>query len=156
MSLVRRHLRRGVVAWLACHALTLTALVPRDCCAAHTHPPAAASDVRHDASAPVNAPPCHEVVAEAPAPPMADHCDMPASDGSACPMHRAAASPDACALTGVCHAPDAALASVLWQAAVPPAAPHLVTPVAALAPRPLSAPPSVALSVPPDSPPPRS
>ncbi len=59
-------------------------------------------------------------------------------------------------MTGACHAPDAALASVLWQAAVAPSAPHLVTPVAALAPRAAIAAPSLALAVSPDSPPPRS
>ena len=37
MRIVRRHVRSGVVAWLVCHALTFTALVPRDCCAAHAH-----------------------------------------------------------------------------------------------------------------------
>ena len=59
-------------------------------------------------------------------------------------------------MTGVCHAPDAALASVLWQAAVAPSAPRLVTPVAALAPRAAIAALSLALALPPDSPPPRS
>lgn len=154
MSLVRRHLRRSVVAWLACHALTFTALVPRDCCAAHAHAVASSPD---GAAAAVDAP-CHEMAAGTPAPPPVsdDHCDMPASDGSTCPMHRAGASPAACAMTGLCHAPDAALASVLWQAALAPSAPHLVTPVAALAPRAAIAAPSIALAVPPDSPPPRS
>ena len=154
MSLFRRHLRRGVVVWLACHALTFTALVPRDCCAAHAH---AATSSPGDTAGEVDAP-CHEMAAATPAPPPVtdDHCDMPASDGAACPMHRAGASPVSCAMTGVCHAPEAALASVLWQAAVAPSAPQLVTPVAALAPRPAIAAPSLALAVPPDSPPPRS
>lgn len=142
MAWIRRHLRRGVVAWLVCHAITFTALVPRDCCATHAH-----ADV----------PPCHEMAAEvAAAPGMGDHCDMPSSDGAAYPMHRAGAPAAGCAMTGVCHAPEAALASVLWQAAVAPAPLQLVTPAAVRAPRAAPVTPSLALTVPPDSPPPRS
>jgi len=154
MSLVRRHLRRGVVVWLACHALTFSALVPRDCCAAHEH----AAMSSPDGTAAAADAPCHEMATgrSMPQAVTVDHCDMPASDGAGCPMHRAGASPVSCAMTGACHAPDAALASVLWQAAVAPSAPRLVTPVAALAPRAAFAALSLALALPPDSPPPRS
>lgn len=54
MSAVRRHLRRGVVAWLLCHALTFTALVPRDCCAAHAHAAPAATASVDDAACPMH------------------------------------------------------------------------------------------------------
>lgn len=162
MSLVRRHLRRGVVAWLVCHVLTFTALVPRDCCAAHAHAAVAPSGASHHAAAaaPADAPPCHEMGAEAPAPApepaMGDHCDMPASDGAACPMHRAGAPAAGCAMTGVCHAPDAALAAVLWPAAVTPVTPALPLPAVATVPPLAVATSSIALAVPPDAPPPRS
>lgn len=163
MTLVRRHLRRGVVAWLACHVLTFTALVPRDCCAAHGHAEVpAARAAHHEAAMPATepAPPCHEMAAEAPpaapAPAPGDHCDMPSSEGAACPMHRAGAVPADCSMTGVCHAPEAALAAVLWQAAVTPAAPALPVPaVAAVSGHAIGA-LSIALAVPPDAPPPRS
>lgn len=140
MTLIRRHLRRGVVGWLVCHVLTFTALVPRDCCAAH---------------ASTEAPPCHDMTAAAPAPVMGDHCDMPASDGAACPMH-GATSAAGCAMAGVCHVADAALAAVLWQAAVTPVAPVLAAPAVAPAPHVAIAALSIALALPPDSPPPRS
>lgn len=163
MTLVRRHLRRGVVAWLACHVLAFTALVPRDCCAAHAHADVpAAHAAHHEAAAPATTepPPCHEMTGETPAaasaPASGDHCDMPSSDGAACPMHRAGAAPADCSMTGVCHAPEAALAAVLWQAAVPPAAPIVLTPAVAAVDRVVVAISSRALARPPDSPPPRS
>lgn len=129
MIFVRRHLRCGVVAWLLCHALTFTALMPRDCCAAHGH---------------------------AGAPAAGDHCDMTAHDGAACPMHRAGVPAAPCAMTGGCHAPEAALAAVLLQSAVlvPSAAPAPIF-SAAVGPRP----PDVSarsLTTPPDAPPPRA
>lgn len=114
MSLVRRYLRRGVVAWLVCHALTFTALVPRDCCAAHGHAALASDETAPSAG---DVPPCHEAVAE-PAPPPGAHCDMAAADGAACPMHRPGAAPGSCAMSALCHAPESALAAVVLQAAV--------------------------------------
>lgn len=54
MALIRRHLRRGVVAWLVCHALTYTALVPRDCCAAHAHAARANAVSVDDAACPMH------------------------------------------------------------------------------------------------------
>jgi hypothetical protein len=38
MTLLRRHLRLWVAAWIAFQALSLSAFVPRDCCAAHRLP----------------------------------------------------------------------------------------------------------------------
>ena len=54
MFAVRRHLRRGVAAWLVCHALTFTALVPRDCCAAHAHAARAEAAPDGDAACPMH------------------------------------------------------------------------------------------------------
>lgn len=156
MVLVRWYLHRGVVAWLVGQLLTFTALVPRDCCALHGHTSSPGSGPAHAApAAETEAPPCHEAAATpVPAAPT-EPCAMTAEDGGACPMHRTpAAAP--CAMTGVCHAPEAVLAAVLWQSAVPvapaviavPAAVALATPSAAASPR--------ALALPPDLPPPRS
>ena len=38
MTLFRRHLRLWVAAWIAFQVLSLSAFVPRDCCAAHRLP----------------------------------------------------------------------------------------------------------------------
>jgi len=147
--MVRRHLRSGVTAWLVCHALAFTTLVPRECCAAHRPGP------RDAASAPAgDAAPCHK---PAPAAPVAgSHCDMPASDGAACPMHAAPPTPAGCAMSGACAAPAAALAAIVMQAAVLAASnlplPHLV-PQAVSRPRDVSAP---SLATPPAAPPPRA
>lgn len=153
MRLIRRQLRRGVVAWLACHVLTFTALVPRDCCAAHAHG-RAADEPPVESAAPAEAgAPCHETAAS-PAPEA--HCDMATADGAACPMHRPGAAPVGCRMSGVCHAPEAALAAVIWQAAIPPSAAEATAPVAAR----LAAAPvverSITRAIPPDLPPPRS
>lgn len=161
MSFVRRHLRRGVTAWLLCHALTFTALVSGDCCAAHAHATDGSATPHHHAamSTPAgeaDAPPCHETgapVAATPAP--GDHCDMPASDGAACPMHRSGALPADCAMTGVCHAPEAALAAVLWQAAPAPAVASVPVPAATTVAARAGDVSPISLAVPPDAPPPR-
>lgn len=94
-----------------------TALVPRDCCAAHAHGKAtvAGADAGHAGHEAPAAEPCHDAPTT-PAP--GAHCEMAAADGAACPMHRTGAMPVDCAMTGVCHAPDAALSAVLLQSAV--------------------------------------
>ena len=156
MRVVRRHLRFGAATWLVCHVLAFSALLPRDCCAAHAHAGAAAVDqvvVDHSAHGmPAATGHEHHV---SPAPGDGAQCPMRDADGTPCPMHDGGASPLACQMTGVCNQPAAALAAVLMQAAVPPA-------VFALVPR--STDPLVArvadeqlrtLAVPPDSPPPR-
>lgn len=154
MTFVRRHLRRGVAAWLLCHALMFTALVPRDCCAAHAHGKASAAGTtdEHAGHAAPAAEPCHEVAAT-PAP--GAHCEMSAADGAACPMHQTGALPVDCAMTGVCHAPDAALSAVLLQAAV--AVPSFTfTPQVVPGTRPRATDVSTtSLAVSPDAPPPR-
>ena len=143
MRTVRRHLRRGVTAWLVCHVLAFSALVPRDCCAAHAH-------ARHPGAA--EAAPCHEEAAPAPG----AHCEMGAEDGAACPMHAGSGATEAeCVMTGVCNAPGAALAAVLMQAAVP-ALPFTLTPALATTPTPRALPVTlVSLLLSPASPPPR-
>ena len=118
MQLVRRHLRRFVSVWLVCHVLTFSALVPRDCCAAHAHQ-------SHGTAATSAEAPCHEAATAEHA--SGSHCPMPADAGAACPMHTAGATPSDCRMTGVCNAPAAALAAVLMSAAVP-ATPFTLTP----------------------------
>jgi hypothetical protein len=148
MSVVRRHLRRGASLWLVYYALTFTALVPRDCCAAHAHA-AESHDGASEESA--GAPPCHETAETSSG---GGHTEMPV-DGAACPMHAAGTMPADCEMSGVCDAPEAALAAILLQWAVPVSATTL--------PQPLiegdlyrggnvSA---ASLAIPPDAPPPR-
>ncbi len=155
MRAVRRHLRAGAATWLICHVLAFSAMVPRDCCAAHAHAAVAAEAPAdhsgHDMGAAAHA---HH---QAPVPAHADgaQCPMRAADGTPCPMHDGSSSPAACQMTGVCNQPAAALAAVLMQAAVPPA-PFALVPRAAqvIAPR-ASDEQRHSLAVPPDSPPPR-
>jgi hypothetical protein len=145
-----------VAAWLICHVLAFSALLPRDCCAAHAHSGAAplseaAAAADHSAHLAVD-PHAHH---EAPLP-AGTACPMAAADGAPCPMHDGAAPGGAaCRMTGVCNQPAAALAAVLMQAAVPAA-------IFAFQPLDLTAPVVVtadasphALVLPPDSPPPR-
>lgn len=153
MVLVRRHLRRGVVAWLVGQLLTFTALVPRDCCALHAHATSPAGAHHEAAPAGDDVPPCHRASAPAAS---EDHCNMGTADGAACPMHQSRPAAAPCAMTGQCHAPEAALAAVLWQAAVPPPPTVVAAPAATVL---ALTPPAEALSalaLPPDLPPPRS
>jgi hypothetical protein len=149
MRLVRRHLRRGVAAWLLGYALTFTALVPRDCCAAHAH---AAHGDHEAAAAESAAPPCHDaVLATTPG----AHCKMAATDGAACPMHGRVPQAADCTMTGVCGAPAAMLQAILMQPAVP-AAPATFAPlVLAEAVSHAATPSPRSLATPPDAPPPR-
>jgi hypothetical protein len=98
MRTIRGRLRLWVSAWLVCQVASLSALVPRECCAAH----------RTVASKPG----CHEM-AEVP------HCPMPAADGTQCPMHRAGHAheqpADGCAMRGMCDGPLAAFSASLWN-----------------------------------------
>ena len=155
MRTVRRHLRFGAATWLACHVLAFSALLPRDCCAAHAHVGAAPVDtaaVDHSAHG-MPAATGHEHHAS-PAPDGAQ-CPMRGADGTPCPMHDSGASPLACQMTGVCNQPAAALAAVLMQAAVPPAVFALVPrSTDSLVARTADEQPRT-LAVPPDSPPPR-
>jgi hypothetical protein len=160
MRTLRRHLRLGVATWLACHVLAFSALLPRNCCAAHAHGPATSASTGADHSAHAgHAMPAALATAHA-SPGAAESfdgasCPMRGADGAPCPMHESGAAPDACQMTGVCNQPAAALAAVLMQSAVPPAVfvlqPHhaglMVSPAADVQP--------LSLALPPDSPPPR-
>jgi hypothetical protein len=64
MAMLRRKLRVVALTWLVFQVAWLTALVPRDCCAAHRP-----------------AENCHESAS-------ATHCPMRSADGTPCPMHR--------------------------------------------------------------------
>jgi hypothetical protein len=44
MNSIRRHARAWVLAWLVCQVASLSAFVPRDCCAAHRAAPVKAAD----------------------------------------------------------------------------------------------------------------
>jgi hypothetical protein len=135
---VRQHLRLWAVLSLVAQSAWLFALVPADCCAAHTP----AAEERS----------CHETV-------QVTHCPMKDSTGAACPMHQpghAHPAADDCRLTGTCSGPMSAFISLLSAHAV------LSEPIGVLSP--LS---TVQLAldtteqlvsrlVPPDAPPPRS
>lgn len=101
MTTIRRHLRLWATTWLVVQAGWVSALVPRDCCAAHQPATAHANDS------------CHEPAAAA-------HCPMPSADGTPCPMHRPAeprehhqSSTNECALRGTCEGPMSALFALL-------------------------------------------
>lgn len=134
MKGLRRRLRLAVTAWLLFQVVSLSALVPLDCCDAHRP-----ADV-------VRAENCHER-ADSP------YCPMRARNGKACPMHQkaefdghhahhqqtageehvshlpgkreqaSAADPskDHCSVGGTCSAPMTALAVILSNHGVVPA-----------------------------------
>ena len=109
MRVLRRRLHGWVTAWLVFQVVSVSALVPRDCCDAHAHAAKAAE-------------PCHDTVA-------ASHCTMPVPDGTPCPMHREQAShhehgrPPAdpvedCSMRGICDGPEVAFMALLSHAGV--------------------------------------
>jgi len=130
MKALRRRLRSAVTAWLLFQVVSLSALVPLNCCDAHV-PADVAAQKR-----------CHET-------PESPYCPMRARDGKACPMHQKAeadnlhahhrqiaAGEDAglhahasgpessdthCAIGATCTAPMAALAIILSNHGVVPA-----------------------------------
>ena len=131
----RRHLRAWAALSLVLQSAWLFALVPRDCCSAHT--PAEQA--------------CHEEVEK-------PHCPMQSAAGEACPMHRTAAphSPqDDCSMRGSCSGPMAALLSMLSAQAILSDAPRaLATPRATVHVDSVVE-QLITRFVPPDSPPPR-
>lgn len=142
MRSVRRHLPRVVVSWLFCYAIAFTAVVPRDCCAAHAraahHSPDAAT---HDSTHASHAVPSHA------------HCQMAEHDAAACPMHQPAAP---CLMTGACDTPTAILQAVLLGPAVL-SAPETFVPLTAPSPwLPSRHAQPVSLAIPPDAPPPKA
>jgi hypothetical protein len=129
MKALRRRLRLAVTLWLVFQVVSLSALVPLDCCDAH----APANVARQER--------CHET-------PESPYCPMRARDGKACPMHQRAqadnphahhgqmaggehSSHDAgsgressnreCAIGATCTAPMTALAVILSNHGVVPA-----------------------------------
>ena len=61
MNLLRRHLRLWVAAWIAFQVVSLSAFVPRDCCAAHrppAHEQAAETACHHPQPVPEPTPEC--------------------------------------------------------------------------------------------------
>jgi hypothetical protein len=134
MKGLRRRLRLAVTAWLMFQVVSLSALVPLDCCDSHR----AANAVRAER--------CHES-ANSP------YCPMRVRDGKACPMHQKAevdnahahhqqmaggedtshhpgqhqqsaapeSSNDQCTIGGTCSAPVTALAVILSNHGVVPA-----------------------------------
>lgn len=102
MLALRHHLRFWVITWLVFQVASLSALVPRDCCAAHR-------------MATQKEKTCHDEAAATPeAPADGDHCPMPDKAGQACPMHGSGHEthqPPArkCTMQGTCNGPMAAL-----------------------------------------------
>lgn len=140
MRSARRHLPRVVVSWLFCYAIAFTALVPRECCAAH----ARAAHDGSDAAARGSTHASHGVPSNA-------HCKMPEHDS--CPMHHPAVP---CAMTGACDTPMAILEAVLLGPAVLTAEQTFVpltSPSPWLPARPVQ---PVSLAIPPDAPPPKA
>jgi hypothetical protein len=94
MASVRGQLRFFVAAWLVFQAASLSALIPRDCCAAHRQTP------------PSERPPC---AGERPA----AQCPMRSASETSCPMHRGdqreTSSSAKCVLRGSCDGPMAGL-----------------------------------------------
>ncbi len=93
MVAIRRRIRTWTFAWLVFQAASLSAFVPRDCCAAH------AEHASHTAA------PEH------------------GADGTEqCLMHRAAVPQPECSLRSACNGPMSALPAV-WASPAPPPAP---------------------------------
>lgn len=142
MQSLRLHLRACTVLWLLCQTLSLAALIPTDCCAAH-HVAAAAATAE-----------CHQEAAT----PKPAVCPMHGSDGDDCPMHAAdggAGSAEPCAMRGLCNVPASTLAMLIPVPAVPSVAPavrYVETSEALLA----SVSPTVDRALPHDTPPPRA
>lgn len=140
MGFARRHLRSFVLVWLVFQAATLSALVPSGCCPAHERAERKDTD-------------CHGTGE--------DLCPMKSATGEECPMHaaRASATPESaqadCILMAPCHAPATALALLLPVAGVLTDSADLTDAgVARLAPP--VAPRVLIVTVPFDTPPPRS
>ena len=149
MLALRHHLRFWVITWLVFQVVSLSALVPRDCCAAHRMATQKEKTCHDEATAAV-----HETAD-------GDQCPMPGMEGQACPMHGTGhdnhqSQARKCTMQGRCDGPMAALFVIISNHGVltePPQLAHDLT--VAVAPNP---PREELLSrfVPPDSPPPRA
>lgn len=148
MSALRHHLRFWVTTWLVFQVVSLSALVPRDCCAAHR----IATEKEKS---------CHEEAAATRVATDGDHCPMPGKAGEACPMHTTGhdghQSPARkCTMQGTCDGPMAALFVIISNQGVltePLPLGHDLTVTAAPHPAREAL---VSRFTPPDSPPPRA
>jgi hypothetical protein len=144
----RRHLRFWVTTCLVLQVVSLSALVPRDCCAAHR----VATDKEKS---------CHESGAAAAAEQAGAHCPMPGDAGDACPMHsdgHAGQRPprQACTMQGTCDGPMAALLVIISNQGVLTEPLRLAVDLSSVvAPAPARE-DVVSRFTPPDSPPPRA
>jgi hypothetical protein len=148
MTALRHRLRFWVTTWLVFQVVSLSALVPRDCCAAHRMVTEKEKSCHDDAAA------VHEQAA-------GDHCPMPGAAGESCPMHGDGhAAPQApatrCSMQGTCDGPMAAFFVIISNQGV------LTEPLviandlkASLAPA-VPREDLVSRHVPPDAPPPRA
>ena len=114
MTTFRRHPRLWVTAWLVFQVASLSALVPRNCCAAHQPAAVKTEHSSHDSAA-------------------ATDCPMLAADGTACPMHRGHGNhrergessshegpSGECSIRGRCDGPMASLLALLSNQGVLP------------------------------------
>jgi hypothetical protein len=137
MKPFRRRLRLAVAAWLLFQVVSLSALVPRDCCDAHHAATAERCHERADSPyCPMRSQgrscPMHpQVPAAQPADSHAHHGDghdqaaaepAPADHASHAPAVPESPSSDQCTLGGTCSAPVNALAVILSNHGVVPAA----------------------------------
>lgn len=128
MTFFRRRLRLLAAAWFLFQGASLSAIVPRDCCATHRQ----ASQQRESAQEQA---PCHKVVTVTPD---EAQCPMRGADGKPCPMHRKghahhgdtsstdtntdtdAGMPQQCTMRAICNGPMDALVVLLVQPGVLP------------------------------------
>jgi hypothetical protein len=119
MRTLRRRLHGWVIAWMTFQVVSLSALVPRDCCEAHAHKATMASSHDHTSA----------------------HCPMRAVDGKPCQMHEAPANHhdhgtvpqesqatptgEDCVMRGSCDGPTAGFIALLSHAGVLTEAPSL-------------------------------
>lgn len=108
MTLLRTHLRSWTLVWLMCQVLSLSALLPPACCAAHEESGAGTE--------------CHGAAASGDA----AVCPMHAAGGDVCPMHGSSSADTAhaahvtppagdaiCVMRGLCDGPAIALGALL-------------------------------------------
>jgi hypothetical protein len=105
MTALRHRLRFWVTIWLVFQVVSLSALVPRDCCAAHR---IATTEEKN----------CHEESAPVPEHPAGAHCPMPGANGEPCPMHGSGHGNhqpprDGCTMQGTCDGPMAAFLNII-------------------------------------------
>ena len=149
MTALRRHLRFWVTTWLVFQVVSLSALVSRDCCAAHRVVTEKEKSCHKDAAA------AHEPTA------VGDHCPMPGAAGQSCPMHGDGhGAPQApatrCSMQGTCDGPMAAFFVIISNQGVltePLVIAHDLSASLALA---MPREELVSRYVPPDAPPPRA